>query len=305
MATQAQRLRVPDWRGRVLPRTVLGLTTLILFSALGAAFSGAVLFAYYQYRLDQNEAKLTTLVDRFDNKLADAQKLIETEREDAKDQIRKELEPLQRLAASGDTLEEVLGKVTPSMWFVVTKDDAGAPSVGSAFVVASDSAQSFLLTSFTSVKALTQAPTPSLSVRKGNEEIAATLWTWDEARDLALLVVEKGGQPRLKWADGNSASIGDRVFAISGLGAANGAITQGAVADVSASGVQHDAAVGPSFQGGPLVNSQGEVLAVASRTYSPLGFAPRDVYFGVPIRAACESVLRCPSGNAAGAADRR
>ena len=44
------RRRVPDWQSRVLPRSVLGITALILALALGAAFSGAVLYAYYEYR---------------------------------------------------------------------------------------------------------------------------------------------------------------------------------------------------------------------------------------------------------------
>ena len=89
---------------------------------------------------------------------------------------------------------------------------------------------------------------------------------------------------------------GDRVFALSGLGASGGAVSQGFVADVSSAGIQHDAAIGPSFQGGPIVNSKGEVVGVASRTYTGnLGFVTDDVYFAVPIRAACDKVLRCPS----------
>ena len=44
--------------------------------------------------------------------------------------------------------------------------------------------------------------------------------------------------------------------------------------------------------------SAGEVLAVASRAYSPLGFPPEAVFFGVPIRSACTTVIRCPEGNA-------
>lgn len=88
--------------------------------------------------------------------------------------------------------------------------------------------------------------------------------------------------------------MGDRVFAVSGLGASGGAISQGFVADVSANGIQHDAPIGAAFQGGPILTSNGEVLAVASRAYAPLGFDPQAVFFGVPIRAACAEVLRCP-----------
>jgi S1-C subfamily serine protease len=90
------------------------------------------------------------------------------------------------------------------------------------------------------------------------------------------------------------------VFVISGLGATGGAISQGFIADLSATGLQHDAPVGAAFQGGPLVNSKGEVLAVASRSYSPLNFDPGAVFFGVPIRNSCAKVLRCPDGSQPG-----
>jgi S1-C subfamily serine protease len=89
--------------------------------------------------------------------------------------------------------------------------------------------------------------------------------------------------------------VGDRVFVVSGLGAAGGAISQGFVADVSGNGIQHDTPIGAAFQGGPLIDSQGRVLGVASRRYSPLGFAPEDVFFAVPIGTACSGVIRCPT----------
>jgi S1-C subfamily serine protease len=87
------------------------------------------------------------------------------------------------------------------------------------------------------------------------------------------------------------------LFAISGLGSTGASITQGFVADVSSDGLQHDVAVGTQFQGGPVINSDGEVVAVASRTYSPLGFNPQAVYFAPLVRQACEAVVKCPTGN--------
>ena len=92
---------------------------------------------------------------------------------------------------------------------------------------------------------------------------------------------------------------------MSGLGGAGAAITQGFVADLSAPALQHTAAVGTQFQGGPLVNSKGEVLAVASRTYAPLGFTTDQVTFAAPVRMSCEKVLKCPNGDPNGPGDRR
>src|SRR3954462_8503635 len=89
----APKRRPPDWQGRLLPRSVLGITALILAAALGAAFSGAVLYAYYEYRLDTNTKSIDQYVKGFDKRLDTAVKIIEKERDDARSSVKQELEP--------------------------------------------------------------------------------------------------------------------------------------------------------------------------------------------------------------------
>ena len=301
-AGRAPRPSLHEIQERVMPRTALGLSALILAFAIGAAFSGVVFYSYYEFRKDKSDQ----FVKDFDEQFKRAIDNITSERENAKAEIRKELEPLRQVAAAGSTLSEVASKAEPAVWFVRTLDEAGQPSVGSAFVVASDSDQTFMLTSYTTVRAATRRPGPQVIVRKGNQELKADLYTWEEGRDLALLIVAKGDIPKLSFAPRDPAlRVGERVFAVSGLGSAGTSVTQGSVADVSANGIQHDAAIGQGFQGGPLVNSKGELLGVASRAFSPLGFSSDGVYFAVPIRAACDKVLRCPDDSVAGAGARR
>ena len=297
--------RPPPWRERLVPKTVLGISMLILATAVGSAFSGTVLYAYYDYRLSANEDRIESFTGNFDQRFQTALDTIAAEREAAKNEVRAELEPIQKIAASGETLEALVKKVQPSIWFVSTLDEAGQPSVGSAFAVASDGEQSLLLASFNTVRAATRSPGPPVKIRKGDEELTAQLWTWQEEKDLALLIVKKGGIPKLEFAGSEPAlKTGERLFAVSGLGASGGAIAQGFVADVSSAGIQHDAAIGSAFQGGPLLNSEGQVLAVASRAYAPLGFGTEAVFFGVPARASCEKVLRCPDGGTPTAGNR-
>lgn len=294
------------WRDRLLPRSVLGMSAFLVAVALGAAFSGAVLYAFYEYRLDQNEKRVDQYVEGFDERLETALATIDAEQEEAKAAIRAELEPLEKIAASGETIENLLDQVGPSVFFVSTLDEGGQPAVGSAFVVFGDAEQTFLLTSFNTVRAATRRPGPAITVRRGEQEMDAELFTWAEARDLALLVIDRGDLDRLPWVTTSPpARLGERLFAVSGLGTAGGAVSQGFVADVSQSGIQHDVAVGAQFQGSPLVNSNGEVVAVASRAYSPSGFTPEAVFFGVPIRDACAEILRCPEGDAVGAGEER
>lgn len=296
-----QDLDAATWRDRVLPKTALGLSMLILSASLGAAFSGSVLYAYYDYRLNRSEDRVSKFVNGFDKRFKAATDTIRAEADSAKADIRKQAGGNERGGVDAtSTVEGLLKKVAPSVWFVHSLDEAGQPSVGSGFVVASDSEQTFVLTSFSTVRAATRKPGPDVMVRQGADDIKATLFNWQEERDLALLIVPKANQARLPWAgESPPARTGERVFSVSGLGAGGGAITQGAVADISAVAIQHSASVGPAFQGGPLLTARGDVLGVSSISYAPLGFNSQSVFFAVPIRAACEKVLRCPGGDQA------
>jgi S1-C subfamily serine protease len=278
----------------------------VLAAAVGAAFSGTILYAYYEFRLDKTEERVASFVDGFEDRFKTATETIAAEGDNAKAEIEEALEPLRQIRAEGETLAELTQKLAPAVWFVRSLDESGGPSVGSAFVVGSDSEQSLLLTSYNTVRAATRQPGPGVFVRKGDTEIKATLWTWQEDKDLALLIINRPNQPKVTFAPKDPPiAIGERIFAVSGLGARGAAISQGFVGDVSTVGIQHDAAVGAAFQGGPLVNSKGEAVGIASRAYSPLGFSSDSVFFGIPVKAACDKVLECPGGDPASPGARR
>jgi len=294
-------------RDIVMPRTVRGVVALLVAASVGAAFSGTILFSYYQYRLAKTESRVDKFVSGFASTQKQAVDTIHGERDAAKEEIRKELEPLQSLRAQGGVLKDLVDKVKDSIYEVTTQDSLGQPAVGSAFVVTADADQSYLLTSLAVVQAATKRPGPDITLRRpGEAPVKATLWTWQEDRDLALLIVQKGNLPRLPWvASGSNPDLGERVFVVAGIGGAGASITQGFVADVSASGIEHDTAVSGVLVGGPLLNSKGEVLGVASRAYAPLGFTSDRATYAVPVRMACEKVLRCPSGAATTPAGKR
>lgn len=282
--------------GSVLPDTALGLATLLFFMAIAAAFSGAALFAYYRFELDETRQRVAEVEGAVADQVASGEQIIGQRTEQATSQIEALLGELEQYAASGQTVEELVAGVAPSVFFVSTLDEAGQPSVGTAFVLFSDSERSFLLTSYETVRAATVAPGPAVEVRQGDRSIIAELSAWDEARDLALLVAEQDPNlPAVTVADPSSLDVGDRVFAVSGLGTAGGAVTQGVVADVAANGIQHDASIGPQFQGGPLLDADGQLAGITSRRYAPLGFLPDDVYFAVPVREACAELVSCPA----------
>lgn len=285
-----------DFWSQVLPRTALGLASLLFFMAVAAAFSGAALFSYYRFELDDTRERVAELEGEIADDLEFAEQAIAQRTDEATAEVEGLLGELEQFAASGQTVEEVLAGVGPSVYLVSSLDVDGQPSVGSAFVLFSDSERSFLLTSFETVRAATVEPAPGIEVSQGGAILTVQLTAWDEGRDLALLVAEDAPNlPAVEVADPSSVGAGDRVFAVTGLGSDGAALVQGVVSDVSATAIQHDAPIGPQHQGGPLLSSSGELIGIASRRFAPLGFLPDTVFFGIPVREACAELVSCPA----------
>jgi S1-C subfamily serine protease len=290
---------------RFVPRSVKGMVAVLVAFSMGASLSGAVLYAYYDSRKTDAEKRANTFVANYQKRFDLAQKAIKAETENAKSEIQAEIEPLKRIRAEGDTLESLVKKDAPSLFFVRSLDEAGNPTVGTGFAVASDSSQTFVLTSYATVRAATVRPGPAIEVSQRGQAVKSQLWTWDESKDIALMILQKGNVPTLSFASKGSVKTGERVFALSGLGALGGAATQGFVADVSSPGIQHDAPVGTAFQGGPLVDSDGKVVGISSRAFAPLGYTSDGVWWAPQVRDACDKVLKCPNDAVTGAGNKR
>jgi S1-C subfamily serine protease len=285
-------------RYRVLPRTLLGITAFILAFAIGAGLSGVVLYSYYQYRLDQTNTRVDTVVNGYRKQFANAEGDLAQASAQAKSQIQAQLAPIESLAGDPAAQAALVKQLAPSLFYVHTLDANGEASVGTAFVISSNATQSLLLTSYTTVAAATRSPGPTVYLQQGTTSTPVTVKTWDASNDLALIILPRGNLPVLAAAPASPGpAIGERVYAISGLGTAGASISEGAISDVSASGQADTAPVGPQFQGGPIVNSSGQIVAVASRTFAPLGFTPDGVYYGPYLQAACSKVLTCPGGS--------
>ena len=283
-------------RERLLPRTAVGMAVVVLAASIGAAFSGAVLFSYYEYRLQKTNDRVNTLINTYQKEFQSAQGDLANTAAQAKSQIDSALGPLSSL--SGTALQSLDKKLAPSMFLVSTRDQNGQPSIGSAFAIAADSGQTLLITSYTTIIAATKKPGPPVMVSQANGgPITVSVYNWDPATDLALIILPRGNTPALQPAPASPGpQIGDRIFSVSALGSLGAQVTQGTVTDVSSSGIEHTAPVGPAFQGGPMVDSSGKIVAVASRGYAPLNFATDSVWFAPLIQAACSRVLSCPNG---------
>lgn len=192
------------------------------------------------------------------------------------------------------TADGVAKKAAPSVYSVASLDDAGRAVEGSGFVAGSFGGQTYVLTSLALVRAATRIPGPDIVVRNGSSESKATLWTWQEDRDLALLVIGRAA-PSLSWADQSpAAKPGDKVYV-----AAAGGVVAGVISSVSASSIQHNVFIDERRQGAALLNEKGQVLGITSLSFNPGATSTDTVFYAVPIGAACDRVLTCGTGNAA------
>lgn len=194
------------------------------------------------------------------------------------------------------SVETLQKKVAPLVWSISTLDPSGQPAVASAFVVGSVGGQSFLVTSLAAVEASIQAPGPVITATNGTFNGPAALWTWDDSRDLALLAVSRSHADQIPWAEGNPMpKANDRVFA---LGSGDAKVSPGILTGVSGSRDQHNIFIDDQRRGGPIVDIKGDVVAVSSAAFTGGGTPTDAAFFGVPIHALCEAMIRCGGANA-------
>src|SRR5688572_7103439 len=108
------------WR-RIIPTTALGLAGALFCASIASALTGAVLYAFYECRLGKTEDRVDAFEAEVGDAVDEAVDRIETEGDEAVGEVQNQLEDLERFAASGETLQELLEATAPSVWFVVTR----------------------------------------------------------------------------------------------------------------------------------------------------------------------------------------
>lgn len=287
-------------RHRILPRTVIGISFVLLSFAVGSAFSGAAFYAYYDNRLAENETTVARFVESFDQQFSDASGAIDDLRVEAIDDIREELVPLGGYVSDASGVIDLPATVGESIWILESRDDAGRPVVGSAFAITPHRGGTAFITSFRLVTASTAGPAPEMALVKDGRRLPALLWAWDVDHDLAVVVVEDVIDVLPMAADSRQVeTVGARVFAVSGMGGQGATASPGIVLDQADFGLQHTAAVGSFFVGGPLLTGDGTVVGMASLDYQPFGVDHGSVLAAPDIRAFCDRVLSCVRSEAA------
>jgi putative serine protease PepD len=150
----------------------------------------------------------------------------------------------------------------------------GSTGLGSGFVMAKDSAASYLVTNNHVVSGATALHV----VMPGGEEFTAKLVGTDALDDIAVVSVPATSLPQATFGTSAKLSVGESVIAIGSPLGDQGSVTVGVISalhrTITASGetgtssetledvLQTDASINPGNSGGPLADSSGDVVGV-------------------------------------------
>ncbi len=296
----------------VLPKTVVGLALWLLIFALGAGASGVVFFVAYERRLTELDTRMTQIRTELEQKLSDA--VTQLQQADRANQVTGT-----GTAGPAGEAARLIAAVGPAIAIVQGADASGARTSGTGFVMNSTANQSWLLTNYhlvagsiaaaQAVSPTTTSPTatvtptasvvptasvaPTVTVHLGGIDRAGTVYSWDAAHDLALVIVSVGSVPTLKFSSAVPAA-GLQVWAVGAAAGPLGAsAAKGQLVTPTAQSFSTDAVFGARAAGGPLVDTEGKVVGVLTTTPIP-GAPALPAGQAIPVRLACLQVVICP-----------
>jgi serine protease Do len=161
-----------------------------------------------------------------------------------------------------------------------------AQSLGSGFIISADG---YILTNAHVVDGADEVNVKLTDKREFKAKVVGT----DRRTDVALIKIDAGGLPIVRFGDPNRLKVGEWVVAIGSPFGFENTVTAGIV---SAKGrslpqenfvpfIQTDVAVNPGNSGGPLFNLRGEVVGINSQIYSRTG-GFMGLSFAIPIDVA-------------------
>ena len=183
----------------------------------------------------------------------------------------------------GQQLPEQLRRYFENLPRQQTPESRPSAGFGSGFIISEDG---YVVTNAHVVDGASEI-TVSLPDRR---EYVAQLMGSDERSDIALLKVEASGLPTLTLGDSADVNVGQWVLAIGSPFGFEYTATQGIVSAVSRSlpaenyvpFIQTDVAVNPGNSGGPLFDTNGQVIGVNSQIYSRSG-GYQGLSFAIPV----------------------
>jgi serine protease Do len=163
------------------------------------------------------------------------------------------------------------------------QQDQKMVGLGSGFIIRSDG---FIATNNHVIAGAENIQITLSDGRKLSAEIHAT----DSASDIAVLKVNAKNLPSLKFGDSKKVRVGDWVITIGNPFGLGGTVSSGIVSalarDINIGTyndfIQTDAAINRGNSGGPMINTQGEVIGINTAIFSTSGGGSIGIGFSVP-----------------------
>lgn len=278
------------------PKTVVQLAVWILMFGLGAGLSGLILFAVYQGQVNSLRSELLESQEEL-------QKSLEEKIGNAPAPTESPNQTVSGTAAIPvDPTKQLVQTTAPAIVGISGRDSASAPISGSGVVVNSTDDGTWVLTSYQLVAGVKEFT--DLSVRHRNSDLVGEVYETDPARDLALVIYRVPAERSLRFSRVTLPKEGDEVFAVGSIrGTPYAAGIAAKVTSFTSGSVGIDAEVPDSYLGGPLLDKDGRVVGILTK--SGAGGSTATPSAGTTkanathIENACARVLRCPSNNRA------
>ncbi len=202
--------------------------------------------------------------------------------------MQSEINVLTRRESEQTDWSQLAARIEPSVFTITT--EAG---LGSGWVVRSDASGSDIVTNFHVVAEAVAMGMQAVDVVQADRTLKGTVVRTDRTDDLAVVHVQERLVP-LRPASARP-RLGTTVMAVGSPLGLGGSISIGLVSGFrSIEGsdyVQFSAPISPGNSGGPLVDSQGHVIGVASGKY--VGDGIEALGFAIPVAVACAQLRVC------------
>jgi len=166
-------------------------------------------------------------------------------------------------------------------------------SLGSGWVAHADASNAEIITNFHVVAERWSSGTASVRVRQGDHTWPGTIEQVDRSDDLAVIHIAQ--HMRALTSAPQRPKLGSTVMAVGSPLGLDGTISIGVVSGYRSLGgsnyLQFTAAISPGNSGGPVIDSSGRVVAIASAKLMYPG--AEALSLGIPVEVACDSLVVC------------
>ena len=173
--------------------------------------------------------------------------------------------PVFALGIREKTPSEIYEKINPAIVSVDSHLSEGI-SCGTGCIIDKNG------TILTSAHVLEDGKEIIVTTSNGEDYNAKIIKKLGKNKDVALLKIDTARELKtVKLGNSEKIKVGEKVLAIGNPFGFSGTLTQGIISriDYSKNRIQTDAAINPGSSGGPLLNSNGEIIGINQAIYNP------------------------------------